>query len=52
MSFVIWGLILEVKNYTDYENDVCGRIYQHLVVALVGLNVNGVAFRKIFILAA
>ena len=49
MTFVIWGIILEVKSDADSDYDICKRISQHLSVVLVGFNVNGVVFRKILI---
>ena len=50
MTFVVWGIILEVKSDADFKNDICKRISQRLGVVIVGFNVNGLIFRKIFIL--
>ena len=50
MTFVVWGIILEVKRDADSENDICKRISQRLGVVLVGFNIDGVVFRNIFIL--
>ena len=49
MTFVVWGIILEVKSDADFKNDICKRISQRLGVVIVGFNVNGLIFRKIFI---
>ena len=49
MTFVVWGIILEVKSDADLENDICKRISQRLGVVSVGFNVIGVVFRTIFI---
>ena len=50
MNFVVWGIILEVKSDADFENDTGKRISQRSGVLLVGFNVNGVVFRRIFII--
>ena len=49
MTFVVWGIILEVKSDADFENDICKRMSQRLGVVLVGFNVEKVVFRKNFI---
>ena len=52
MTFVVWGIIPEVRTDADFKNDICKRISQRLGVVLVGFNVDGVVIRKIFIFAA
>ena len=49
MTFVVWGIILEVESDADFENDNFKIIFKRLGVVLAGFNVNGVVFRKIFI---
>ena len=51
MTFVVWGVILEVKSDAEIENDICKRTFQGLGLVLVGFNVNCVVYRKIIILA-
>ena len=50
MTFVVWDIILEVKSDADFENDICKRISRRLEVVKAGFNVNGVVFRKVFVL--
>ena len=49
MTFVVWGITLEVKSDPDFKNDIFKTISQRLWVVFVGFNVGGEVFRKIFI---
>ena len=51
-SFVISGVILGVKNDAEVKNDISRKVPQRLGAGLVNFNVNGVVFRKIFVLPA
>ena len=51
-SFVIPGVILEVKDDAEFKNDICREVPQRLASVLVNFNVNGVVFRKIFVFSA
>ena len=51
-SFVISGVILGVKSDAEFKNDICRRVSQCSGAVLVNFNVNGMVFRKIFVLAA
>ena len=51
-SFVISGVISGVKNDAEFKHDICRRVSQRLELVLVNFNVNGVVFRKIFVLPA
>ena len=44
MVFVIWSIILGVKNDANFENDIRKRVSQRLGIVLVGFNANGVFF--------
>ena len=46
------GIIPGVKNDAEFKNDVCRIVSQRLGAVLVNFNVNGVVFRKIFVLPA
>ena len=49
MTFVVLGIILEVKIDADSENGICQKIPQRLGVLLLSFNEDGLVFRKIFI---
>ena len=48
MTFVVWGIIQEVKSDANFENDICKRIAQRLGEVFVGFNVDVLFFSKDF----
>ena len=46
------GIIRRVKNDAEFKNYICRIVSKRLGAVLVNFNVNGVVFRKIFVLSA